>query len=462
MVEEEIHTLINSIIIRLIRRGADISPDYSLTIHGYGTVTYEGNDNVGVKGSKEESIAEDKIMDILSEFKSSNFFSFNENYPVESPIGRPSTIISISLPGEKGEAKTKSVKYYHGDKNIPEKLKMLGEKIDKIVGSDKWVNLVPKPDLEWESSAKTPPVKKGAGKNLFKIRRGLPVKFIVIIVVAIVAAAFLFVIFSGIITFPSYSSDDELPVEYDPPKIIYSTTINEANYNNIEYLVKSELQPTTTSTFEKGEEIYVFYSFSNITHENNYSIVEDITIIYDDKEVLQYSDISENTSDSAEFYTVYNITTDESWDAGKYLVKIVLSDEVSGKSTISEFNFNLTEVYPKVITFTTASDIRAYKDYDISTIFERNDTVFIYLEYKDIITTDNNTNCDIYLKVVVTLNDVEYFNISLNKTTVGNNSHAWWFETNMTWPTDNLYIVQLYLLDRATNRNVTDHKYFFL
>ena len=98
--------LIKSVIIKLTRRGADISPDYSLTIHGYGTVTYEGNDNVGIKGRKEEPIAENKVMDLLSEFKRSNFFSFDENYIVEKPMGRPSTTISISLPGENGEVKT--------------------------------------------------------------------------------------------------------------------------------------------------------------------------------------------------------------------------------------------------------------------------------------------------------------------------------------------------------------------
>ena len=447
---------IDSVVIKLVRNGVDISPDYSITIHGYGTVTYEGNDNVGVKGRVEEPIDNEKIVSLLSEFKNAGFFSFDDKYPVENPEGRPYATVYLSLPDDNKEVRSKSITFYHGDHNVPEALKKLGDKIDEIIGSDRWVKATSTPNEKPESFPKTPYLKKPT-KPLILTKKA-PVKIIAVTVTAIVVVVvvFLFVNPGGIL-----STSDQI-LEYDPPQITFSTTINEINYDNIKYLVTSGVNPTTTSTFEKGEDVYVFYSFSNITHENNYSIIEDVTVIYDGEEVSQYSNISENTSDSTKFYDTYNFTTDESWNIGEYVVTIVLSDEVSGKSIISEISFNLTEIYPKITTFTTASSIRTYRDYDISTIFEQNDTVFMYLEYTDITITIDDATCNLYLKVNVTSGGVEYFNNSLDKTEVGNNSHAWWFITDINWPTNSFYTVNLYMLDRATGRSVIDQAYFFL
>lgn len=445
---------IDSVIIKLVRNGVDISPDYSITIRGYGTVTYEGNDNVGVNGRVEESIDNEKIVSLLSEFKNAGFFSFDDKYPVENPEGRPYATISLSLPDESKEVRSKSITFYHGDHNVPEALKKLGDKIDEMIGSDKWVKATTMPIEEPESFPKTPYLKKPT-KPLILTKK-TPVKIIVAIVIVAVVVVFLFVNPGGIL-----SPADQI-LEYDPPQITFSTTINEASNYSIKSLFNSGMNPATTSTFEQGETAYVFYIFSNVTHNNNYSIVEDITVKYDGEEVLHYNEKFENSSDSTKFYDTYSFTTNESWNTGEYIVTIVLSDEVSGKSTISEFNFNLTEVYPKITTFTTASNIRAYRDYDISTIFEQNDTVFVYLEYSDITTTIDDATCNLYLKVNVTSGGVEYFSNSLNKTEVGNNSHAWWFITDINWPTTGFYTVDLYLLDKATGRSVSNQAYFFL
>jgi hypothetical protein len=67
---------VDSIVIKLVRNGVGISSSYNIITYGHGTVVYNGIDNVGVKGRKEESIDNDKIISLLSKFKDSWFFSY--------------------------------------------------------------------------------------------------------------------------------------------------------------------------------------------------------------------------------------------------------------------------------------------------------------------------------------------------------------------------------------------------
>ena len=131
--------LIDSVIIKLIRNGAGISPDYSLTIYGYGALEYNGNENVKVKGKVEEEFDYNKVISLLSKFKISGFFSLNDPYSVDESAGPPYTVISISMPGNDGEMKIKSITHYDDDENVPNELTKLEEQIDEITMSDRWV-----------------------------------------------------------------------------------------------------------------------------------------------------------------------------------------------------------------------------------------------------------------------------------------------------------------------------------
>jgi len=129
----------DSITVKLIRKGAKISPDYSLEINGEGHIIYEGKENVKIKEIKKETIDKNKIVILLSEFKKIDFFSLDDIYPIEKSEGRTSSVISITITDENGETKTKTITHYHGDKNVPIKLLNLEDKIDKITDSKKWV-----------------------------------------------------------------------------------------------------------------------------------------------------------------------------------------------------------------------------------------------------------------------------------------------------------------------------------
>lgn len=68
---------IKSMIIKLKKGGAEIGPDYSLTIHGNGKVIYDGVENVKFIGLAEKTIENENIISLLSEFKKAGFFRKN-------------------------------------------------------------------------------------------------------------------------------------------------------------------------------------------------------------------------------------------------------------------------------------------------------------------------------------------------------------------------------------------------
>src|SRR4030095_5967854 len=55
-------------------------PDYQVTISGDGTVTFEGNTNVKVKGRVQSAISRDKIQLLISAFIKANFFALRNSY----------------------------------------------------------------------------------------------------------------------------------------------------------------------------------------------------------------------------------------------------------------------------------------------------------------------------------------------------------------------------------------------
>ena len=109
-------------------------PIYSLTIHGDGTVIYEGEDFVQTVGRAETVTSKEKVQQIIAEFENINFFSLKNAYTEKTITDAPSVITSITRNG-----KTKTVEHYHGDFNAPEKLTELEDKIDEIVNSERWI-----------------------------------------------------------------------------------------------------------------------------------------------------------------------------------------------------------------------------------------------------------------------------------------------------------------------------------
>jgi len=105
-------------------------PDYTVTIHGNGTVVYEGRNFVAVQGKQTAHIAEEKVQELVDEFYRAGFFSLRERYE-EQVTDLPSQTTSITIDG-----KTKTV-YRYGFE--PLRLAELEDRIDEIAGTEKWV-----------------------------------------------------------------------------------------------------------------------------------------------------------------------------------------------------------------------------------------------------------------------------------------------------------------------------------
>lgn len=437
--------LISSIVIKLVRKGASVAPDYSLTIHGNGTIIYNGIENVKAKGEIEKTIDEKRVISVLSEFKNINFFSLDDVYPVNNASNRPYTLLSILIPNEDGTTKTKSVLHYFGSKNVPKKLIELEDKIEEIVDSDKWVGTAE----EKFSKLYSEPIKETkAVENVAKIpvqkSKSLPVKPIVgVISIFIVFLLLLFAFYSGIISLPIENNKKSNSNKSIGPKItVFLPTNNTA--------VKDDYY--TKYSFELGDNIYIYQEYNSIiVDENNESdFMMEINVTSIGGEQVYSSNITLNQIGDCCF--IWNISTNESWLLGDYLVSLTLVDNILEKSVSSQTNFTLSERTPKIIVLLTASIVYAYQDYIEKNVFEIGDKVYVYQEYFDI-KTINDTVCDIYLNLTVEMNDTMMFSNELNKSEVKNMAHLWWFTTNDTWATGN-YTITSYLYDYNSRESV--------
>lgn len=109
-------------------------PEYKLSIHGDGTVIYEGMRFVRIEGTVKTTISEHKIQQLVSEFQRIDYFSLEDSYEEHNATDMPSAITSITING-----KTKTIRHYHGDFSAPEELTKLEDRIDEIVNTDQWI-----------------------------------------------------------------------------------------------------------------------------------------------------------------------------------------------------------------------------------------------------------------------------------------------------------------------------------
>ena len=125
----------NTVVITLERTACfGVCPVYTLTIYGDGRVVYEGIRFVRTEGVRTATINEDKIKQLIAEFREIDYFSLRDSYEERNATDMPSAFSSLTVDG-----KTKAVRHYHGDFSAPEELTELEDEIDKIVNSDQWI-----------------------------------------------------------------------------------------------------------------------------------------------------------------------------------------------------------------------------------------------------------------------------------------------------------------------------------
>ena len=114
-------------------------PVYKLTIHGDGSVVYEGKRFVRVTGTRKTTISHQALADLIQAFSAIDYPDLKDSYSsIHNPDGSesivtdlPTTYTSLTLNGRR-----KAVRDYVG---APKELLELERKIDTIAGSKRWV-----------------------------------------------------------------------------------------------------------------------------------------------------------------------------------------------------------------------------------------------------------------------------------------------------------------------------------
>jgi hypothetical protein len=196
--------------------------------------------------------------------------------------------------------------------------------------------------------------------------------------------------------------------------------------------------------------VYIYFEYDENIKEENFEIRIDIEVSLDNESFYKksYSEYSRKN------YYKYEISTDGTWPIDeRYEVVVNIFDNISKESYESIIYFNLLKeisIKPKITVLDPANEIRGYKDYNYSVKFSKNETIYIYEEYTNI-TTVNITECDLYLEIDVTKNDISIYNDNAEKKEIGNNAHKWFFTSNSSWEIG-LYYVKAILIDNISNK----------
>ena len=442
--------LIDSVVIKLVRVGAGVNPDYTLTIYGNSTVIYEGRDNVKIKGDVEASISEGKIMELLSEFKDSGFFSLEDNYMTAGAHGKPHTIVSITMPTGTGNTITKKITHYHGDKNVPEQLKTLEDKIDEIAGTGKWIGEPSEFSLFKPKAQQTGELKTSSDEVSKKLATGKkkPVKLITVCLSIIIIIPLIFIA----INFASQDSSIKKSVEYNDyltPEITLSATASN---------ISGFKDYTPESSFEPGDTIYVYCEYLNVSINENVGCDITIDLVFSVNDTVEYQD-SFPEGEYKNFSKIV-VSTDESWETGNYELKLTLTDLVSSKKASDTISFLLSEKNLVTTTLLPASDIRGLGDYDFQDEFTLGDQVYIYQEYSGF-SIDNDNECDLYLQLHVIGNGITVYYNTSNVTDSSFQGHMWWFTPEESWPLTQ-YTVISYINDRISSESALKSTTFTL
>ncbi len=109
-------------------------PEYSVEVHGDGTVEFDGEANVLIPGRHHAQISKQLVRDLLAYFEDAAFFSLNNRY-VAMITDHPTYTTSIEFDGQ-----GKSVEDYVGEAvGMPKSVEEIERAVDEFAGTEKWV-----------------------------------------------------------------------------------------------------------------------------------------------------------------------------------------------------------------------------------------------------------------------------------------------------------------------------------
>ena len=113
-------------------------PIYSVTLRSDGTVTYEGEEYVKVKGRRSRKISSEQFQQLVHEIQRIDFFKLKDEYmSKDHPDGSFETVTDLpsAITTVRAGKTHKHIKNYYGG---PKSLAEFENLIDKVAGSSAW------------------------------------------------------------------------------------------------------------------------------------------------------------------------------------------------------------------------------------------------------------------------------------------------------------------------------------
>ena len=109
-------------------------PSFSIHVYGDGSVVYMGRGNVLIRDTVIDHISRQQVGELIAAFTDYNYFSLRDEYSRRCATDYASARTSFAEGGT-----YKSVRHYFGDCSAPRALELLYPKINKILGTERWV-----------------------------------------------------------------------------------------------------------------------------------------------------------------------------------------------------------------------------------------------------------------------------------------------------------------------------------
>ena len=325
--------------ITLTKKGAGKAPDYYLKIFEDGTVIYEGFSHVKKLGKVETFVEKSKYKELLAEFKNLKFFDLRDDYSIIDDESHPRTIISISVPIDKSDIKTKTVTYFQKDPTVPNELKQIEKKIHDTVEWEKWDKLkfeTKKVEEKKEIIKEEKPPEIKIEKSVEKTIKKKPLDLITLTTIILICIIVVSLIYTGF-----FNSSDGNNSNGNGSAVI---TSNESI--NITKLVSAKEigglgEYIEKDLFVQGETVYIYVEYEGFDkyESGDCSLFIELFV----KEIngeKSYSDtINEKNANKNEHH--WEIKTDGTWNKSAYYIVVYLQDNLSMESVTKTDGFTI-------------------------------------------------------------------------------------------------------------------------
>lgn len=109
-------------------------PVYKVTLHGSGTIEFDGYANTKMLGKHSAQIPVDSMRALLTDIETKGYFGLKDSYEEYQMTDLPTVFTEVEIDGV-----LKKIKHYQGDLTTPQALSDLETHIDEIAIIRRWL-----------------------------------------------------------------------------------------------------------------------------------------------------------------------------------------------------------------------------------------------------------------------------------------------------------------------------------